>query len=563
MKKLLIAALLTGFSVASFAMSPPAGWSRTVRAGVESYIPNDLQSGERYEVSLFAPTVLDGRDPAQWLETWAAGKIPGRMLAKLHAELANEKQTASAFVGFEDDARNQLIALFFAQAYGNNRVRGMRIILSQSSDLIQRYKSVVKVFTAQLGRDEADAKPAGNSDAPRSDYVAKQRATTEMAQQAGGVPAGSRRGGPFRYGTYDFVMPLPAINQVSRYRISFYENGEWRKDEETETFKYDSETGALNIDVLLNLYNSTYDETQYCRFYLTPDGTPLIYAEDNYGTGTHRITGHYVGPNNRPSPSEEKTRKASAATESARFKWITQPGHGVRSEQIAGMLWQLQQVYRIGGLQLDEHIYLLLNDGSAYRGLRCAPDQLDVGQSRSNEPKNWGRWRKSGTGYELQFPGASGPGPWQSPRMTSLVEPGRTGERLNGRFETSSSFQIPGGAGSVSHRGITFTPDGRFRTDFSNQTGGTMGYGEQTVAAQTISDDEGSSTSVSAANFGGGSTRKRPNSMADRSGGYGIAGYVLVLKYDNGRVERLPFFFNNAKRNEIWFRDATYSLPKE
>ena len=34
--------------------------------------------------------------------------------------------------------------------------------------------------------------------------------------------------------------------------------------------------------------------------------------------------------------------------------------------------------------------------------------------------------------------------------MTSLVELGRTGERLNGHFETSSSFQIPGGARLIS-----------------------------------------------------------------------------------------------------------------
>ena len=363
-------------------------------------------------------------------------------------------------------------------------------------------------------------------------------------------------------------MPLPAINDVRRYRLSFYENGEYRKvegkSEDTDDYTYDPSTGAMNISVQLNLYNSRYDEADFCRYYIAPDGRPFIYAEDEYGVGTFRITGRYVGPNDRPSPEAEKVARAAAKAEEDRFKWITAPGRGLQPSQIAGVLYRMEQVYTVGGLQLREHTYLLLRDGSAYENLRCPPDQLDVLMSRKREPLSWGRWRGAGGKYELQFPKADGSsGAWSVPPLTTMARPGGKGEKLQGRYEHGSSFQIMGGAGSVSYKGITFKVDGRFETDFHSITGGSVGFGADQITAGVVANDEGASSSVGGPNFGGGSTTKSNRPKSERTGRYEIDGYALLLTFDNGKVERLPFFFTRADRSSLWFRDAAYSIPKK
>jgi hypothetical protein len=51
--------------------------------------------------------------------------------------------------------------------------------------------------------------------------------------------------------------------------------------------------------------------------------------------------------------------------------------------------------------------------------------------------------------------------------------------------------------------------------------------------------------------------------MAERTGRYEIDGYTLLLTFDNGRVERLPFFVEYGGKKDIWFRDAVYSIPKK
>lgn len=363
-------------------------------------------------------------------------------------------------------------------------------------------------------------------------------------------------------------MPLPAINQVRRYRISSYDNGEWRKEERKSedhgNFEYDAATGAAQISVTLSLYNSSHDEADFCRFYLAPDGRAFIYAEDEYGLGTHRITGRFAGPNARPSPDAEQQAKAAARAEADRFKWITAPGKGVPQDQVAAVLYRLEQVYGVGGLELRESAYLLLRDGSAYEGLRCPPDQLDVLASRKREPLQWGRWRAAGSRYELQLPKADGtPGRWGELPLTTRARPGASGERLHGRYQRSSSFRIPGGAGSVTYSGITFGSDGRFETDFFSMVGGSTGFGDQRITAGAVASDEGATSSVAGPNFGGGSTRKSGQPKAARMGRYQIDGYALRLEFDDGKVERLPFFFTRAGRDGIWFRDAGYTIPKD
>ena len=81
---------------------------------------------------------------------------------------------------------------------------------------------------------------------------------------------------------------------------------------------------------------------------------------------------------------------------------------------------------------------------------------------------------------------------------------GRTGERLAGRF----------GTGSI--------------TSFSSP--GTVGYAKN---------------------------KKRGSS---RAGTYSVDGYAMTLHYDNGKVERIPFFFESAKRDQVYFEGSLLAL---
>jgi hypothetical protein len=556
-------------STAAHAIDTPDGWTRTVSGSVETFTPRDLAANERFTIAVYPATQTRGQPLDRWLNAWASDKAPGAAASGLRSTLAADGRSATGQVVVKDERGTPLLAMFIAVSLNQDRVRAMRILASSDAELFAKVKPVLAAFIEQLANEEAAAyvaeKPsvAGNTG---GSYVDNQRAESQAAVAASGVPRGSRLGGPFKYGTYEFEFPLPAINQVRRYKISFYENGEWRKeergDDETSKFTYDARTGAANISVLLNLYNSSYDEEDFCRFYVAPDGRAYIYAEDEYGLGVHRITGRYVGPNTRPSPSAESQAKAAAEAEAERFKWITAPGRGVPREQIAGVLYQLEQIYGIGGLELRETSYLLLRDGSAYEDLRCPPDQLDVLTSRKREPLQWGRWRKSGNKYELQMPDQDGKlGAWKAPSMATLASPANKGERLQGRFQKASSFQIPGGAGSVSYRGITFTRAGRFETDFFNFVAGSTGFGDDRVTTGAMADDEGSSSSVSGPNFGGGTSTRSNRPKAERSGTYEIDGYTLLLRFDDGKIERLPFFFAYDGRDSIWFRGAVYAVP--
>ncbi len=561
-------AVLSLCSASAHAMSPPAGWTRTQSGAVETFAPVDLAPGETFTIDVHPAASTRGRPLNAWLDAWAVDKVPGTVSGRLVSEPGNNGQSATGQVMFRDARGSSLIAMFMAVSLDGDRVRAMRIIATPKPALIARQKPAMSRFVELLATEEATAYVATQPPRPRAGNVVQPSSAARSASGSAGVPAGSRAGGPFRHGTYEFELPLPAINEVRRYRISFYENGEWRKGEDsredTDTFTYDPTTGAVDISVTLSLYNSPYDDADFCRFYVAPDGRAFIYAEDEYGLGTRKITGRFVGPNTRPSPSAEKAAKAAAEAEADRFKWVTAPGRGVAPGQIVSVLHKLEQEYTIGGLQLRESTYLLLSDGSAYEDLRCPPDQLDVLTSRKREPLNWGRWRRAGNRYELQFPDEDGtPGAWTVPSMTSVVRPGGRGERLQGRYQSASSYQIPGGAGSVQFRGVSFTRDGRFETDFYGITGGSVGAGGDTIATTAVADDEGSTSSVSGPNFGGGSTTKSTRARADRAGRYEIDGYALLLTFDNGRVERLPFFFADDAKREIWFRDAVFSMPEK
>lgn len=228
----------------------------------------------------------------------------------------------------------------------------------------------------------------------------------------------------------------------------------------------------------------------------------------------------------------------------------------VKDGEIEAIVYSWSQIYGIGGLQMNESTYLLLKDGSVRRDLPAERD-FDVAASKAREAGRWGRWRKDGGAYLLSFGGAA----FQKPPGELVRLPGKPGETLAGQYKTSSSYQIGGGAGSWSVRGVSFTPNGRFSAFNTGGAGGTTGAGGERIAAATVYDDEGSAGSVAGANFGGGSARRAGGSVADRQGTYRIDGYTMTLRYDSGRVER-SFFYTDADRRAVFFRGADLLKPR-
>ncbi len=220
-------------------------------------------------------------------------------------------------------------------------------------------------------------------------------------------------------------------------------------------------------------------------------------------------------------------------------KFATAPGAGLRAEQIETVYYHWDQRYdAFQGLVIDEDVYLLLKDGTAYNGFDLPPQDFDVAASRRAEPKKWGRWRRDGGSYALSWPDSP---TYRVPRGNA-VSPSRPGLRLQQQFTGSSSYTLPGGGTSTwSEFTMTLGSDGRFeRSSFG---GASVSSGS--TRTMTAYDDNGavSSSSTSSAAISGSSRRA---DQGDRRGRYEIDGYSIVLRYDNGVVERRPFFLDEG-----------------
>jgi len=110
--------------------------------------------------------------------------------------------------------------------------------------------------------------------------------------------------------------------------------------------------------------------------------------------------------------------------------------------------------------------------------------------------------------------------------------------------------------GSYRLFGVTFTKDGRFVKDERGGSGNSQFM--QTGGAPAIGteyDDNGSSTAVLGGNFTVAASSKG-GPASHRSGTYSISGWTMTLRYDDGRVERMPFFFADAAHEELYFEGA-------
>jgi hypothetical protein len=250
--------------------------------------------------------------------------------------------------------------------------------------------------------------------------------------------------------------------------------------------------------------------------------------------------------------------KAQQKAEAQRYKFVTEPGRGLAPSEIETVPYTWEQVLEIGGLQMHENVYLLLKDGTVHDGLPVPPQDMDVQLSRRKEPRTWGRWRRDGGSFSFAW--ADKPDAWHPQIQAMKLEPGRKGVTLTGAWSTSSSFAIPGGAGAWSVRELKLAADGRYERASHGGSGMTSSPGGpgSDVVTGTVWDDKGSVTSASAPGVAIGVTKGSAD-KGDRTGRYGIDGYMLLVHYDNGGVARLPFALSHGKSTGIWHDGALMS----
>jgi hypothetical protein len=212
------------------------------------------------------------------------------------------------------------------------------------------------------------------------------------------------------------------------------------------------------------------------------------------------------------------------------------------------------------GTTADGTVYLLLADGTAYRGLAVPPDEIDVGRSKQEDTGRWVAWRRRGAVHEVRHPGSPA---WTRLDKAILARPAVEQERLGGRYV---SIGAGGPGGSPSATALVFHPDGRFEevggrplaagglaSPSGSVTLSSSGQGAGplpgTLVSSTRSGDGAWSSSpvpAPARDAAGEATSTHQPSAAGTAGRYRLGAWTLELRHSDGRVERRLFFFTDA-----------------
>ncbi len=537
------------------ANSPASGGWKTARlaGGVLLMTPQNLANGETFNVAIFPLQSLSGKPIEAWLTEAVASDPfkPGKPAAP--AIKAASANIASGTVGYALSGGASLLGVYTAISMDRETARLIRVLTPPDGKALTRYQEDVKKITNAL--IQADRKAA---------VTAGRGVDVEKVPDS---PPGMSPGGKLQPGIYAGTQ-LYGDEANGRYRLYLYPNGQYRmfnaegKQINSDVrlgYAYDHRTGKLDLEsgMQFDMRNDRFDPNEdLCLYGQDATGKPYVYARSNRGFKYATTTLRYAGPLDKPSPKDEEEKKAWAEAEAKRYKWVVPPGQGLKPSEIAGIVHNqtLNQFYNGSGLSVSSthDLYLLLTDGTVYNGLPVAPDELDVARSRRQEPEKWGRWKRSGSAFVAAWPDA--PNQFKTLKG-ALTKPGAKGTKLVGRFGTgATSGSLLGG--SYRLWGVTFTPEGRFRKDNRGGYGSSLSAQNSGMASiNSTYDDEGSATSATGENFVV-ATSKKNKPGADRSGIYSVDGYTLTLRYDDGRVTRLPFFFEDAKRDALWFEGA-------
>lgn len=543
----LAAALLSTVPLSAAAQTASAGWQAkpALADGRLVFMPAAPAAGEDTAVTYYPPARLDPQPVERWLADTLSRDAPPaggswQGAPKVEAQTAN---IANAQRAYRDAGGASGFAIYLAFSIDQSTVRLARWT-ANSSAAAQRHGEGAKALMTQLATIEKAA------------AASEQRAVRVDAQPPG--VKGLRAGGALVAGKYEGDV-MSGNKFIRHITLLMHANGEYEYlqggSSITPHGKYDYQPGTGRLDVSSGLlYNSTYHpDEDFCVYGRDASGAPVIYAEDHYGVGTFTVWLRRVSDVDRPPHSAAEVAKQAAEAEAARYKFVTAPGKGLQASEIETIVYRWEQVYTIGGMQMNESAYLLLKVGTVHDGLPVAPADMDVPQSRRHEPQTWGRWRRSGSTYAFAW--ADKPSEFRPVQQGFALLPGAKGTKLAGQWSSSSSYSIPGGGSSWSTWGVRLRADGRFETFRSGGAGaGNAGSG---VVVGAVYDDEGTAASGSGPNFAVGSERKHAN-RGDRSGSYEVDGYNITLRFDNGSVLRQAFALD-GKRESLWFQGSLMS----
>ena len=553
MKPLFLAATLA-LAAPIYAQNAPANWtSQTRENGARTFVPPDLKTGEIYRVTVYAAAPLDAK-LAAWLLKFAGpvGKGAGQLAAPLRIASSDAK-IASASGEYNAPTGGKLGVIFSAFSFDGEQVVATRTLFS-NADLLGRYQQQSGALTQQI---------IGN--AAREVQMSLWEKANAL-KLGGDLKLGVYEGWQIQYGN-DYIT---ADQARAKLRLEIYDKNEFRLTQiggkaeyrggGTDELIY-NRNGELTFPLALSRGLGTgghyaNGEEQFCLFGRDASGTPVIYAANQYPSRETIL--RYVGPiDAATSPASLRAKAkldALEAAEAAKYKWVTAPGKGVQSTQIAAIVNRHDVQIRAGGLagmvsDVTDEVYLLLNDGTARRGLPVAPDDLDIARSRANEPNKWGKWRATKSPNQWRI--SIGGGAFQLVEADKAA-PAPAQLKLGATYTAySSSADVFGG--SYGQTDLTFTSTGRFKRSSRGGSYGSLGASIGGANSGTTYDDENSTLSAQSGNGLGVEARNaKKNPRADREGTYILSGYTITLRYDNGRVERLPLLrFSGG--SSVWF----------
>jgi len=533
-------------------IAAPLGWTSQAKAsGAVMFRPPDLAAGEKYSVTVYDSAPMNGKTPEAYLRGFAGsvGTKPGNLAAPLKIETQAGK-VASGIGAYVGPNGAGLGVLFIATSLDGASIHVARTLFSNPA-LFSRYADRQGEIVASMGRRALDERQSALADG------APATVTDNLTRGIALVP------GVYGGQQIKTVTMFGTRRTATKLRVYLYPNGEYRiangEDEDfkgwertgTGTTKYNAKHGRLDItDLFFHLSNdNTKPDDVWCYYGRGTGGKPTIYAHENYIGDNYDTVLIWQGPpTGRVAQSvidaPAKAAEAKAAADKAKRDLIqttVAPGRGVPASQVAAIVHNFKSVLHqtlvsaggsyiipnFGGLatygynapiyglrqDITDDTYLLLRDGTVYRGLETAPDQFDVAASRQKEPGNWGLWNQEGGKPQMSFEGK----PYE-PLPGKSVMPGTAQTRLVGRHHTSDKPK------STS---VTFTSAGRFQRSapVAGQPDPSAPY-TLTPAQKTVP--------------GG-----------DLAGTYAINGYALTLRYDSGKVERMRFFFEDG--TTLWF----------
>ena len=531
----------------------PTGWKKSSSSGKIVFTKRDLEDRDHLTVKFYQRSLLVDKTLEQWVASCLVERRapmggqwdgPIENLARLTRNIYNAER------GFTVDGKKHKIMLT-AVCVDKLNVRLSAVTYSQTRGAKKHLAAATQLSTQLLPLEIAAAKA--------------EKRGLDIEKNPPKV-SGLKTGLSIKPGRYVGTTVAKKDSKTqTRYDLVLFENGDYQflsgKKERLSTgqFVYSRANGRIEIDKPFR--NDTRDWSDKSLYGKDSRGDWVIHAETKY----HLTRLKWVGKSDRPSPTEVRRQAEIDRREAARYPHVTEPGKGIRGQEIERIVYASDTEFRNGAMQQDFEGFLLLKDGRVHDGLPCSPDTMDLAASRSREPDAWGWWKEVETKKETEnqseeklaqrytFAWPVRPREYRMPNGTQLAGVAFVkGKRLDGDFGAASTEVImSAGYSSVRWWGIKLDKNGRFLKYRRGSTQGGGMPGMETLVT-TSWNDEGAITSLSGPNVAGGFKRKSQNPVADRMGRYEIDGYRITLTFDNGRVEHLATF-TDKDNSFIWF----------